>query len=146
MPSSDEPKIVRPSPPVVEALWSQIEPLVELAIPRACGRLQAKDVLEGCRSGIFDLWIVGVPGRHVIEAVAVAELLTFSTKRVLSLFLVSAKPLRRFLPLMAEIERRAIELECEEIQVQGSRAWRRFLPQLRERFTVLTMEVDHGQR
>lgn len=81
-----------------------------------------------------------MPGRG-IEAVAVSELLTFSTMRVLSLFLVSAKPLRRFLPLLPEIRRRARELECAEIQVQGPRAWMRLVPGLRERFTVCTLEV-----
>ena len=126
-------------PEMVDAVWPLVSPLVQSALPRADGRLTLLDAQTGCREGRYVLWAMGAEGEK-LGAVALSEILQYTTKKVFSIFLYAGARVR-FEGLWPRIEAIAREAGCSELQIAGPRAWQRLYPQFREAFTVFTKEI-----
>lgn len=141
MPSSDSSKlqlVILPRQDV-DDLWPLAEPLFAKSIPRSCGRLNLEELRQGAIEGRYGIALVGEPGVGVV-AVGAMQILAFPDKRVLSVFAYSGDR-RRAMHLWPIVEQHARELQCQEVQISGPRAWGRIFPDFSEAFTVYTKEV-----
>lgn len=145
-PSSAEAKLYLLPRSSVALLWPRIGPMLARCERRGCGRFDLETVRRRALAGDYLVWCVARAGyAETIDAVAVTEVLHFSSHSVLSCFAFSGRPIARLRTFMQQAREWATAHGIRDVQVTGSAGLARLLPGLREQYRVFLVEDADGR-
>ena len=123
----------------IKNVWGDISRHIKKATDYTYGRYEEIDVLHGCVTNKFHLWVVYDDGPEYIGA-AITEVLTYPRKKALSVVFLSGDNFAEWMP---EIDKKFVEfakvLECDFVEACGRAGWERNVKKLGwlKRFSII---------
>lgn len=124
---------------MVGELWPHVRRMVCASFEKSdLGR--ASDLDTEVISGRALLWIIHDIGE--IACALVTRLETTDKGRVCAILAIGGNGSKRWLPLIAGIEKYAITEDCHCVRFIGRKGWKRVLPEYREVGVVMERRID----
>ena len=123
----------------IRNVWGDISRHIKKATDYPYGRYEEIDVLHGCVTNKFHLWIVYSDGPEYIGA-AITEVLDYPRKKALSVVFLSGDNFSEWMP---EIDKKFVEfakvLDCDFVEACGRAGWERKVKKLGwlKRFSII---------
>tara|TARA_R110002020_G_scaffold70358_5_gene182589 strand:+ start:1717 stop:2136 length:420 start_codon:yes stop_codon:yes gene_type:complete len=123
----------------IRNVWGDISRHIKKATDYTYGRYEEIDVLHGCVTNKFHLWIVYSDGPEYIGA-AITEVLDYPRKKALSVVFLSGDNFSEWMP---EIDKKFVEfakvLDCDFVEACGRAGWERKVKKLGwlKRFSII---------
>ena len=125
-------------PHCVQAIWPHVAPLLKAACHRT--RLNAfEDIEADIRSGRSLLWLAW--SGCAIEAAAATILINSEIGKVCIITVCGGSGMRRWLPLLDEIEAYAKREGCVRVRIYGRRGWLRVLDGYAQKHIIMDKEL-----
>jgi hypothetical protein len=124
--------------PLVAGIWPHTREMVKRGMSRADpGDFERTE--RELFAGLQQLWLVwdGV----AILAIAVTQLVTVGDKKLCVIVSCSGKGVRRWLHLIAGIEKFAKDEGCHAMRIYGRKGWERVLKNYRAKYVVMDKEL-----
>ena len=132
-------KLVCVDPDRVHEIWPHVSPLLKAA----CYRTQLNafaDIEADILSGRSLLWLAW-DGRTV-ESAAATVLINSEIGKVCIITACGGSDMKRWLPLIAEIESYARDEGCKRVRIYGRKGWRHVLDGYEEKHIIMDKELS----
>lgn len=136
MPSSAE--LVCVDPARVAEVWPYVSPLLKAACHRT--KLNAfEDIEADILAGRSLLWMAW--NGRTVEAAAATILINSEAGRVCIITVCGGSDMRRWLPLIEQIETYAKHEGCKRVRIYGRKGWLRVLDGYEEKHIIMDKEL-----
>jgi len=118
----------------VASVWPRVSGCMQKALARQ-SEWRLPDILEQLTNQRMQLWVV--PWKIAV----VTQVQTYPGARICMLILCGGEGLEENKYLLAEIEKWACSLGCDEMRLMGRRGWRRIYPEYEQIATVMRRKL-----
>jgi hypothetical protein len=126
---------------LVHRVWSQVGPILNLAIAESNGRYVDQDVLKLCAEGRQQLWVMFED--DVIHAAATTAIIDYPQRRALcGVFLAGDRMKEWNEPFVDMLERFAKDMGCDLVEMSGRKGWARFMKKFNWAQSAVVLEKD----
>lgn len=137
MPSTAEAVCVDPQQ--VHEIWPHVRPSLEAACCRT-GLNAFSDIEADVLAGRSLLWVAW--DGHAIEAVAATVLINSEIGKVCVITVCGGRGMKRWLPLIGQIENYARNEGSARVRIYGRRGWLRVLDGYEQKYVIMDKEVQ----
>src|SRR6266700_1290001 len=131
-------ELVCVDPKRVHEIWPHVAPLLKAACQRT--NLNAfADIEIDILAGGSLLWIAW--NGRTVEAAAATILINSEIGKVCIITVCGGSDMKRWLPLIDQIETHARREECTRVRIYGRKGWLRVLENYEERFAIMDKEL-----
>lgn len=139
MPSSVE--LICIDPNRVDAIWPHAAPLLQSACRRT-GLNAFADLEADILSGRSLLWIAW--NGEVIEAAAATVLINSEIGKVCIITACGGRGMKRWLPLISDIETYARNEGCARVRIYGRKGWQCLLGGFEQKHVIMDKGLEYG--
>lgn len=137
MPSTAE--LVCVDPQRIHDIWPHVSPLLRAACFRT-GLNAFSDIETDVLGGSSLLWIAW--NGHGIEAAAATVLINSEIGKVCVITVCGGSGMKRWLPLIGQIENYAKSEGCTRVRIYGRKGWLRVLDDYEQKHLIMDKEVQ----
>ena len=130
---------------VLDVVWTQVKPMIEMAIKTTRPRYDINSVRYALDNGELLLWLV-LDGTEPVAALT-TRIADYPHSRGLCLDWIGGKRMREWLPMAHDIMRKyAYDNDCTHLEGYGRKAWGRWLEKYgwEPEYTAFRMELKNG--
>ena len=110
-----------------EHIWPLVEPFLESALKRWLPVYFSKDLLDGVKKNVMQLWIITDDEKEILYGAGLTEIREYPRAKLLNLFLLGAKNMDKWRDqLSAAVEMFAKAEKCEFLQIIGRSGWNKY--------------------
>ena len=127
-------------PKALDAIWSEVVPILEESIKYADGKYHIDDVYSFIMHGDMHLWIIF--DNQAIRAVIVTEFVNFPRKKILLLSFIAGNKAKDWLHLIDKFKDFAKLHECSAIEGNARTGWERVAKKVGFKKIHSTIQLD----
>lgn len=137
MPSTAE--LVCVDPQRIREIWLHVSPLLRAACRRT-GLNAFSDIEADVLAGRSLLWVAW--DGHAVEAAAATVLINSEIGKVCVITVCGGSGMKRWLPLIGQIENYAKNEGCTRVRIYGRKGWLRVLDDYEQKHIIMDKEVQ----
>lgn len=127
----------------IDRMWRIVEPLLLLSYRRSDQDIPDTLRLD-LRRGTRQLWMI-TTGDVTIIAAGVTSIVALRSGFALKIEHLGGGSMRRWLPLLKELEAFARSQSCTKLMWEGRKGWVRLFPDYRVHKVTMIKRLDHGR-
>lgn len=131
-------EVICVDPQRIHEIWPHVSPLLKAACCRT-GLNAFSDIAADVLAGRSLLWIAW--NGHAVEAAAATVLINSEIGKVCIITVCGGSDLKRWLPLVGQIEDYARNEGCARVRIYGRKGWLRVLDGYKQKFIIMDKEM-----